>query len=73
MLGVSRQLILRIQQMKNDLWICEICAEEFKNEIDLLAHQFNSSCEKEMKDRYSKAANKSLNSDPQGLKPSRSG
>ena len=34
-----------------DPWICEICAEEFKNEVDLLAHQFNSSCEKEIRIR----------------------
>ena len=34
-----------------DEWICEICAEEFKNEIDLLAHQFNSQCEKDMNRR----------------------
>lgn len=23
-------------------WICDVCAEEFGNEVDLLAHQFNS-------------------------------
>jgi len=33
-------------------WICEICAEEFKNEVDLLAHQFNSSCERDIEERY---------------------
>jgi len=32
-------------------WICEICAEEFKNEVDLLAHQFNNPCEKEIRIR----------------------
>jgi len=37
--------------MKANLWICEICAEEFKNEVDLLAHQFNGSCEREIKER----------------------
>ncbi len=35
--------------MNTDPWICEICAEEFVNEIDMLAHQFNSSCEREIK------------------------
>jgi len=38
--------------MKDDLWICEICAEEFKNEVDLLSHQFNSSCERDIEKRY---------------------
>ena len=33
-------------------WICEICAKDFDNEVDLLAHQFNSSCEKEIEIRY---------------------
>jgi len=37
--------------MNTDPWICEICAEEFVNEIDMLAHQFNSSCEREIKKR----------------------
>ena len=35
--------------MKIDPWICEICAEEFVNEVDMLAHQFNSYCEREIK------------------------
>jgi len=38
--------------MNTDPWICEICAEEFVNEIDMLAHQFNSSCEREIKKRW---------------------
>ena len=38
--------------MKDDSWICEICAEEFKNEVDLLTHQFNSSCERDIEERY---------------------
>ena len=29
-------------------WVCNSCAEEFKNEVDLLAHQFSSSCEREL-------------------------
>ena len=37
--------------MSEEKWICEICAETFDNEIDLLAHQFNSSCEKEIKEK----------------------
>lgn len=36
---------------ESEKWLCEICAETFDNEIDLLAHQFNSSCEKEIKER----------------------
>jgi hypothetical protein len=32
-------------------WVCEICAEIFDNEIDLLAHQFNSPCETEIKEQ----------------------
>ena len=38
--------------MKIDPWICEICAEEFVNEVDMLAHQFNSRCEREIKKRW---------------------
>ena len=38
--------------MKIDPWICEICAEEFVNEVDMLAHQFNSYCEREIKKRW---------------------
>jgi len=34
--------------MKTKSWVCEICAEDFYNEVDLLAHQFNSYCEKEL-------------------------
>ena len=41
------------REMAEDLrWICEICAEEFENEVDLLAHQFQSSCERELEERY---------------------
>ena len=40
--------------MKIDPWICEICAEEFVNEVDMLAHQFNSYCEREIKKRWAK-------------------
>ena len=29
-------------------WICEICGQPFMDEVDLLAHQFNSSCEKDI-------------------------
>jgi len=38
---------------KIDPWVCEICAEEFRNEVDLLAHLFNGSCEREIKARHS--------------------
>jgi len=38
--------------MKDDLWICETCAEKFHNEVDLLSHQFNSSCERDIEKRY---------------------
>lgn len=31
-----------------DKWICQICGQEFKNEADMLAHQFNSQCEKDL-------------------------
>ena len=41
--------------MRKEKWICEICAETFDNEIDLLAHQFNNSCEKEIKERINHA------------------
>jgi hypothetical protein len=33
-----------------DPWVCEVCAQEFKNEADLLAHQFATSCEKELQE-----------------------
>lgn len=46
--------------MKDDPWICEICAQGFKNEVDLLAHQFNSACEQDMEKRYNKADNQAL-------------
>ena len=32
-------------------WICGICGQEFEVEVDLLAHQFNSPCEKELDER----------------------
>ena len=31
--------------MEKDLWICDFCGQIFEEEIDLLAHQFNSACE----------------------------
>jgi ribosomal protein L37AE/L43A len=34
----------------SDPWVCGACAQEFGNEVDLLAHQFNSSCEEELKE-----------------------
>ena len=37
--------------MKIKKWVCEICAQGFDIEVDLLAHQFNSSCEKDMEQR----------------------
>jgi len=46
--------------MKNDPWICEICAKKFKNEVDLLAHQFNSFCERDIERRYNRAANNAI-------------
>jgi hypothetical protein len=30
------------------LWVCEICGQDFDKEVDLLAHQFNSQCEKDI-------------------------
>ena len=33
-------------------WVCEICGAAFKNEVDLLTHQFNSSCERDIEVRY---------------------
>ena len=35
-------------------WICEICARSFDIEVDLLAHQFNSNCEKDLEERHSR-------------------
>ena len=35
-------------------WICEICAQSFDIEVDLLAHQFNSSCEKDLEERHNR-------------------
>lgn len=37
--------------MSEEKWTCAICGEQFKSEVDLLAHQFNSTCEKELKER----------------------
>ena len=37
--------------MNADPWICEICAQEFDNESDLLAHRFMSQCELDMLER----------------------
>lgn len=37
---------------EDDPWTCEICAEKFKNEVDLLAHQ--RLAEAEAKKRYPK-------------------
>ena len=34
-----------------DEWICDVCGEKFKTEVDLLAHQFNSTCERELQKR----------------------
>jgi len=34
----------------SDPWVCGVCAQEFKNEADLLAHQFATSCEKELQE-----------------------
>lgn len=31
-----------------DPWVCAVCATDFENEADLLAHQFNSSCGAEL-------------------------
>ena len=53
--------------MKTKQWICEICAEDFDYEVDLLAHQFNNSCERELQERLLKADNQPLDSD--GKKP----
>jgi len=50
--------------MKDDPWICEICAQEFENEVDLLAHQFNSSCEQDIEARHNKTDNQSLQMTP---------
>lgn len=33
-------------------WICDCCGEMFDEEVDLLAHLFQSSCEDELKERY---------------------
>lgn len=41
--------------MNEDPWICEICAQEFKTEVDLLSHQFNSPCERDMEKRHREA------------------
>ncbi len=32
-------------------WVCEICGQDFDKEVDLLAHQFNSDCERELEAR----------------------
>jgi len=40
-----------MSKIKIKPWVCEICAEAFDAEVDLLAHQFNSSCEKEILER----------------------
>jgi len=34
--------------MTREDWVCEICGQSFEAEVDLLAHQFNSSCEKDL-------------------------
>ena len=33
-------------------WICDCCGEAFDNEVDLLAHLFQSYCEEELKQRH---------------------
>lgn len=38
--------------MKKYQWVCEICGQQFGHEIDLLAHQFCSPCEKEINERH---------------------
>ena len=33
--------------MKIKEWVCDFCGQDFDVEVDLLAHQLNSSCEPE--------------------------
>lgn len=35
-----------------DPWVCDCCGEIFSSEVDLEAHLFNSTCEKELRERY---------------------
>lgn len=43
-----------------DEWICDVCGEKFKTEVDLLAHQFNSPCERELQKREQAAEHAKL-------------
>jgi hypothetical protein len=39
---------MSLKSAKDYKWVCVICGERFKTEVDLLAHQFNSPCEREL-------------------------
>lgn len=34
------------------MWTCDCCGERFEEEVDLLAHLFNSSCERDLQERH---------------------
>ncbi len=42
--------VLEQEAAVSDPWVCEVCAQEFRNEADLLAHQFATTCEKELQE-----------------------
>ena len=46
--------VVIVENYEDLKWICEICARSFDIEVDLLAHQFNSNCEKDLEERHSR-------------------